>query len=778
MLLKKNIVRTLTLTIITLTLLNIFSPLVGNKYTYKWNPSTQGNEIRLPLIEDEPDKFSIDFPCALSRSKADWVLDAQGGKALQIQLFPDQVVVLLENIKTNKIKKFTFERDQNLNCVENLTFLNKENSLIYSTSKITGEINLSKSYTFPIKSWLQWNKEVPSKDVNVSIETSPKVEIKNGTLKNNMNLLWLVVAFLMLLVTLPKIKKFKIKLKGSEILTIFISFILGVIGVPKHDDGWYLLTAKSLKLDGIYSNVMFPITPPNGQIHSRILAFFATESPTIFQLRIPSLICVILIWSLFLRIIYPWLKSSNPIQLPLPIFWSIWFIYSTSFLITLRPEPFIALYITLIISIAMLGNKISINSSNFFVIVIMGLALATHQSGVTAFFAGIPLIVNNLSNSYFEKQFRILGLVWGICTSLFLIFWSTSPRLLFESIRAYGKLNVIYPGSSEITSKPWEEYERIFSLFKYDLSTGLQKYVIIQFILMTLFVTYLYISYKDNKDQIKIYQITLLSIIGLIFVPSKWAWYYGDFIVVFMIFVYFVFSNFLNSSKIIGKYFIYAFITFPIIIGLLSGWQSNDFIVPINSSVLKTFILFLNSKSFMLALFALIVLVILIHKKISTLKIFMSINLVFSVLFLTPLILDSFINRKDWTFVNQSFQGIFNENFRCGLASNSFFTSENVVSVQDFAKKNEASMVISPGPYIFSPCLNFISINQGKWEMPNFISGTPIFDQQRLLVNTKIELFSCNAIDINPKWLSDNCFYGVTSAIPEVSPKVVESYNF
>jgi hypothetical protein len=245
-----------------------------------------------------------------------------------------------------------------------------------------------------------------------------------------------------------------------------------------------------------------------------------------------------------------------------------------------------------------------------------------------------------------------------------------------------------------------------------------------------------------------------------------------------MIFVYFVFSNLLHSRKIAGKYFIYTFIALPIIIGLQSGWQSNDVTVPLISNALKASMLFLNSKSFLLSLLVLFVLVILFHKGISALRIFMSINLIFSILFITPLILDSFINKKDWTFVNQSFKGILNESFRCGLASNTYLTPKNVFSVQDFAKINEASMVISPGWYIFSPCLNFISITQGKWEMPKFISGPTIFDQQRLLVNTKIELFGCNSIDINPKWLSDNCFYSVTSGIPEMSPKLVESYNF
>ena len=87
-------------------------------------------------------------------------------------------------------------------------------------------------------------------------------------------------------------------------------------------------------------------------------------------------------------------------------------------------------------------------------------------------------------------------------------------------------------------------------------------------------------------------------------------------------------------------------------------------------------------------------------------------------------------------------------------------------------------MVISPGSYIFSPCLNFISITQGRWEMPQFISGPTIFDQQRLLINAKIELLGCNSLDINPEWLSDNCFYSVTSEIPEMSPELVESYIF
>jgi hypothetical protein len=89
----KNLKVILTLIISVLTLATIFSQLEGEEFEYIWEPSKSGNKVRLPLLEPEPDFFGLEFPCNLSRLEPNWILDSQGGSALQIQLFPDKINV-------------------------------------------------------------------------------------------------------------------------------------------------------------------------------------------------------------------------------------------------------------------------------------------------------------------------------------------------------------------------------------------------------------------------------------------------------------------------------------------------------------------------------------------------------------------------------------------------------------------------------------------------------------------------------------------------------------
>lgn len=127
---SKNLRIILTLTVSVITLATIFSPLEGEEFEYIWEPSKTGNKVRLPLLETEPDFFSLEFPCDLARLNPNWIMDSQGGSALQIQLFPDKVNIVLEN-NDLKMKNFTIPRKplSGINCGEVLSF-NKESRQI------------------------------------------------------------------------------------------------------------------------------------------------------------------------------------------------------------------------------------------------------------------------------------------------------------------------------------------------------------------------------------------------------------------------------------------------------------------------------------------------------------------------------------------------------------------------------------------------------------------------------------------------------------------------
>lgn len=779
--LKKKTSYAITFVVVILTITNIFSPLMGEKFVYKWDPSALGNRIRLPLLETEPDKFTLSFPCSLSRGNSNWILDAQGGPALQIQLSPQKVILLAENTKTNLIRNYNFERILREDCVENVTFLSESRKIIYSSEEKKSEIILSKFHSFSLKSWMQWNDSVSNKEVKIQVETSPKVNIVPSQFKDTLNKLILFFGIIMILVVRPKIPKVKINIKKSEILSFFSLLTLGFIGVPKVDDGWYYLIARVLKQDSIYSNVIFPITLPNGKLPSLILTTFIGENPTILQLRIPSLICNFIIWSLFIRIIFPWLRNNFALGIPSYVFWGIWLVFSAAFLVTLRPEPYIALLITSIIAITIIDKKISQNASFFLIISFMGISISTHQSGLTSLFAGLPIIFFKIYDQIKTREFRFLGIIWGTCVSLFAVFWSSSPNLIFESINSYNKLEESFPGNVPITSNPWEEYERINHLLKYGLTNGLQIYIIVQFILIVIITSIIFLRKFNVKHltlELKIISSCLFSILGLILVPSKWMMYYGDFVVVFMILLYFLMSHLDSLKRKSINIFFILLISIPLVTATKEGWQNMDFQLPIRSANINFWVYELIPRYSLTFSGLAIIIMIIFYRFIDFKKLLSLFNLLLTSIILLPSFLDSTIPHAGWTFVDQSFKGLWNEKYKCGLAADTYWKTNSEASIQIIASQNQDRVVITPSHYIFSPCLKFINMSYGKWEMPTFISGPVIMDQQRLLVETEIDLPACNSIENNYENSSDICFYKVKSSIPEIKPFTSVQYSY
>jgi len=761
-----------SLVIISLTVGVVFAPLEGKEYSYEWIPSIQGSEIRLALIEPEPDKFIFSFPCKLSRDKQNWVLDSQNGSgALQIQLNPKEVLLLLENSENLELKTFAFNRTPTLECIELLVFDKKNRGIRYESNDSLTSITLPENFVFPIKSWLQYNSEVSTDNVKISIDTSPAIDLLPGKSKYIFIILWLSTSFLALLSHLRSMKFPKLRFDINEKISALILICLGFIGVPKYDDGWYFLISRVLSLDNTYSNVMLPIVQPTGFWHARLLSLLSGEEPIIFLLRLPSLLSLFFIWYVFKRSIYPWLNRNYPVEIPFFAFWVIWIAYSAGFLVTLRPDPLIALFLTILLALTLNWWEFNKNFIYFGLISIIGLSLSTHQSGVIVFAAGFPVLIISIVQDFKKGLFYWYGIMWGLCLSLFLIFWSSSPRLILKSLRIYNNIDEIYPGDISIISKPYEEWQRLFSIFRLNLSTSLQNFLILQLVIFTLMATIFYMKrYYTGHKEFLIITASLSSILGLVLAPSKWAWYYGDFVTVFMILVSYVFFTIKKSKEQLIFILLYSSTAISFVYAFSKGWQSNDFDVKIRSSHLSTFIINFNVNSLIIGLVLVVIFSFIFRFKDYSLKFFTSLNIVLIFQLISPTFIDSVIANKGWTFIRQSTIGIFDSKLRCGLAADTYLDNQKTISVQQSLESTDGSVVTSPGFFLFSPCLKFISNIDGKWDMPSFISGSPIFDQQRLMLESELSSPVCNEIDSRPSWLSDYCFYRVSSNIKQIGP--------
>jgi hypothetical protein len=266
--------------------------------------------------------------------------------------------------------------------------------------------------------------------------------------------------------------------------------------------------------------------------------------------------------------------------------------------------------------------------------------------------------------------------------------------------------------------------------------------------------------------------------LGLIIAPSKWAWYYGDFVTVFMILVAYVFFIIKQFKVRLGFYTLYFFTVISFVFAFSKGWQSNDFDVKIRSSDLSVLINNFNANSFILGIVFVVIFSVIFRFRDFNLKFFTSLNLILIFQLISPPFIDSIIANDGWTFVRQSTIGVFDSKLRCGLAADTFLDDQKSISVQQAIESTNSSIVISPGFFLFSPCIEFVSTENGKWEMPSYVSGSPIFDQQRLMLESKLSSPFCNEIDPQPSWLSDYCFYQVSSTVKQISPTKTSWFLF
>jgi len=776
----KNLKVILTLIISVLTLATIFSQLEGEEFEYIWEPSKSGNKVRLPLLEPEPDFFGLEFPCNLSRLEPNWILDSQGGSALQIQLFPDKINVVLEN-RDFETKNFTIPRKtlSGINCVEGISFVRDRRQIEYLSNDESKSISIGKEFHFPIRSWIQWNDDISNALVKITVKTKPDLNITNSQIKNVINFAWVAVAILMTLISIKFVRWKKFKIYKSETASLVSVLVLGVIGIPKYDDGWYLLTATALNNDNTYTNFAYPISPPNGFLHTKLLSYFTSENPIILFTRIPGMMSAFIIWIIINRVIMPWISSQTNSKIPMHIYWSSWLAFTTGFFITLRPEPLIALCLTIILGLVLLGDKVSMNLSNLLILTTMGLAISVHQSGTTVVTSGLALLIINNFQSIMNKQVTYYGFIWGLNLFLFFIFWNNSPKKIINGLRSYNEIDLIYPGSTNITSNPLNEYERIMSVFKPGVIPNLQVWVILMLFLVILWFTVfilLNIFGKFSKLEMKIILVLTSAFLGLIFATSKWASYYGVFITSYIIILSFIIRK---STKFQNRIFlIFVFLIFYYSFG--RSWNSTIFEVPMRTSVsilIDNILSESNSALFVATLLVTMFGLVAVKMKLFILT-FLNFTFIFTFTF-NP-VLDSLYTDNAWTFVSQSIKGLQRAPLGCGIAYDTKLYDNQNESIQEYITKNSASATLTPGDFYYSPCLTPISTKDGRWEMPDIRIGVQIYDQQRLLLNTEQLELGCNSILLENNQLSKEefCFYKVSSTIPELNFSVMRKYFY
>jgi hypothetical protein len=751
--------------ILLVSMLFIFTPFRSQEFSYQWVPSNDGNEVRITLIDTNPNYFELQIPCELFTEDSSWIIEAKGGKALLLSLKENGLTLTLGSKIYDEVSLIELEKKFS-NC-EFAYFTYSSTSREVSLKANNESVNqvIPDDLVFEIASYLLWNPEISSENVQILIKTKPNLLIIPGKLKTFMiNIFYLTILLGIAVLIFKNFKRNKIKLYKSEIISLIFLIFLGLVIYPMADDGFYLLGAKVFKETGILTQYQYPVPFPVGYLHASINAIFIQEFTSIFMLRIFPLLAALIIWMVFLR---NWIHGHINITFREKLLlWSIWALFTSAFYVTLRAEPYVALFFIIAIAFLKRYQNDRPDLVIFLTVPLAVFSVSFHQSGIIVPFALLPIwIVNTFRLDWRKLNYSYFSLSFFISSTV--LFINSDPLLLVSKVKDFESVlnwNQPFPGEFAWGYPPWKEYVRLQHVMN---ATPLQLLAILIFFIVLAFLVQIFITQIKNFDTgafnrnyILIALIT--APLGLIFAPSKWAGHYSPLLIVTLIGLTVLIKE---KNKIHLLYFIALLagsITFlrPWVAGGNNGYSfdlNNIFILEIYYYFVENRINFL----LVIIVVGILLLTTLFRKYSYYLKIMIILILISILKQIIPPTFDSIAGDAGWTMNRQIASGVINKDARCGIFNEEKLIQLNILNSDKF---------LLNGDFINSPCVEPVGFRYGVWEYPKYSIGpVPLWDQQRLGNRSKINKVYCFeplSRFYNPNL--ETCIYSWSSEIPEM----------
>jgi hypothetical protein len=751
----------LNASLLLVTLIAVFWPLEAPKFDYNWKPTPGNTQIRIPLIEQEPDFFKMTFDCQAGVNRQDWALNSVGGTPFQIALTDEFVVVRTKNLETQDLKNFYLKRNPNEeNCISSLTFSENEwtlNDFGQSVSKKNPSNSL-----FEISNILEWNPAFLSENSSIEIKSSPFV-LEHSSFLRTATLL--ILGLLVLTQYLVKMSISKITASTKSLLkkkylaaALWITLLV-FISIPKTDDGGYLISARALRDFGVFSIYHVPVSAPTGHLHTLINSIFSFQSASIVLGRIIPALFLFGSFIVIDKIIIKYKSTNNTVIFKYFSYFT-WILASTS-LMTLRPEPIIGFLLTLNLYLIYSQNE-SNYTRNFLISILIGVfAISIHQTGI--------IILATAFSFLFSKNFLVifkgnyLRIIHLSTMCLVITFYWQTPQ---HALKAYQQFSAsflkVFPGQFDVIYPPWFEFKRIDHLINSGLSTGIIKLLALLTLFYVLLIMLIRITQKFSTVDSQLFIASMLVLIGLSLVPTKWSLYYPALFPV-LIFLQSIFLKYRN------KYHEILLLTGLVVIGVVAfntNWRAQDSDWPLvavdltRSSILDVL---WENKLLLILVFLFGGISYLRIKNINTLTTyaFASIATILVLFQIAPPIVDA-VKSESWSFVHSNFastNSIFNN---CGMAEYLDDELNPNFSIKELIKDN----AISPEMIYLNPCEKLIDLRMGVWQEPKYGVG-PItgLDQQRLAFGTQIDKIACLMESDAPKF-GRYCYYKWETSVP------------
>jgi hypothetical protein len=752
----------LNLSLLFVALVAVFWPLEAPEFDYTWKPTSSNNQIRIPLIEQKPDFFKMSFDCQVGIERQDWVLNSEGGTPFQVTLTKEFVVVITKSIETQELNNLYFERiPTEENCVSSLEFSGNTWTL-NDFGKTVSKKNPAESL-FEISNILQWNPFFLSDSALIQIKSSPFV-LEKSSLLRTMTLLSL--GLLVLFQYLTKMSSTKIIsatksiTKKSNLLAAIWVILLIFISIPKTDDGGYLISARALRDFGVFSIYYVPVSAPTGHLHTLINSILSFQSASIVLGRIIPALFLFGSFIILNKIITKENSLKNS-QLFKYFGYSTWILASSS-LMTLRPEPIIAFFLALNLFLIYSLNTKNYSKNYILSILIGVVAINIHQTGIIVLVTAISFLFNKKILSLIRSEY--LRFIQLITLCLVITFYWQTPQHAFKAYQQFSDSFLkIFPGQFDVIYPPWFEFKRIDHLLSSGLSTGIVKLIALLTLFYLFLIVLIRITSKFSPVDSQLVIASVLVIIGLSLVPTKWSLYYPALFPVLIISQY-LFLKYRN------RYHEYLLFVGVIAIGFISfdtNWRAQDSDWPlITLDLTQTSLIDVVLENLFVALFLFILFALVVFLRVKSVITLINYSFAFIaaslLLFqMTPPLVDA-IKSPTWSFVKSNFSSAANIFNNCGMAEYLDSSSNTSLSLKELIKNN----AISPEMIYFNPCEKLIDLRQGVWQEPKYgVGPVTVLDQQRLAFGTQIDKIACLQDGDDSKF-ERYCYYKWDTSVP------------
>jgi hypothetical protein len=291
---------------------------------------------------------------------------------------------------------------------------------------------------------------------------------------------------------------------------------------PAVDDGWVLASVDAFQGRGVFSNYYWVNDAFYPQGYMNQIAFLLLRAIGLEEIHLRLFVALIVIatWVVLTRgVIEPAAGRSNWVLVPAA---GLYLSFAGSYLMTLRPEPFVSLCVAITFA-ALVKYKTSASSLSLAIgTVSCGIGVSLHQSGLVSilpWFATIFLAWKSNKAKSHARGNQMAALILGIAVSGLVVFLPFDILTVIDNLAEFSSWALHSNGLFGEASR----YRKLLNV------AGPFFFPVAAVILIIVLGAYKFHDMKLNQKGL--WAVTLLSMAGLFLTGSKWVWHFGAYAV-------------------------------------------------------------------------------------------------------------------------------------------------------------------------------------------------------------------------------------------------------